>query len=149
MSTVKVIPLENLPRELEQIPERLREAAGQALSLEDFLELAKSLCPVETGALRSSIRAERHGPLTAVLVAGGGGFVNPRTGREVDYARHVHDGTSRQAPNPFLLQALHLGRFAFALQGRRTHHRPGRSHRPTPRFSGEDLEPQLHVGERE
>lgn len=114
MRVVKVLSLEDLPRELDHLPERLREAAGQTLSLEGFVELAKSLCPVETGALRASIRAEGRGPLTTVLVVGGGGFVNPRTGREVDYARYVHDGTSRRAPNPFLLQALHMGRLSFA-----------------------------------
>lgn len=114
MRAVKVLPLEDLPRELEHLPEKLREAADQALSLEGFVELAKGLCPIETGVLRASIRAERRGPLTTVLVAGGGGFVNPRTGREVDYARYIHDGTSRRAPNSFLLQALQMGRLAFA-----------------------------------
>ena len=114
MRVVKVVPLGNLPRELERLPEKMREAAEQALSLEDFVKTAKALCPVETGALRSSIRGERRGPLASALVAGGGGFLNPRTGREVDYARYVHDGTSRRAPNPFLLQALRMRALAFA-----------------------------------
>ncbi len=41
-----------------------------------------------------------------MLAAGGGGYVNPRTGREVDYAAAVHEGTGRTPPRPFLLQAV-------------------------------------------
>jgi len=40
------------------------------------------------------------------ILAGGGGVINPIHGREVDYARAVHDGTSRQAANPFLDRAI-------------------------------------------
>ena len=46
--------------------------------------------------------------------AGGGGYINPRTGHPVDYARHVHDGTSRMPTRPFLLQAVILERLRYA-----------------------------------
>jgi hypothetical protein len=59
-----------------------------------------------TGALRESIRVERPSQYTARLLAGGGGYTNPLTGRPVNYARYVHDGTSRMPPRPFLAHAL-------------------------------------------
>jgi HK97 gp10 family phage protein len=102
----KTLRLEDLEAELSLIPDALRDAADQALEAPTTLELARSFCPVNTGALRDSIRVERPGPLQARLVAGGGGYVNPLTGRDVDYARHVHDGTSRTPARPFMLQAV-------------------------------------------
>ena len=73
-------------------------------------EFAKAFCPVHTGALRDSIRVERPSPLRAKLVAGGGGYLNPLTSREVDYARHVHWGTSRTPARPFMLQGVMAAR---------------------------------------
>lgn len=63
--------------------------------------------PVDTGALRASIRIQRvketsnkyvvgrtmsHVEAIYMILAGGGGIINPRHKREVDYARAVHDG---------------------------------------------------------
>jgi hypothetical protein len=48
------------------------------------------------------------------LIAGGASYINPRTGLPVDYARHVHDGTSRMPPRPFLLQAMIQERLRYA-----------------------------------
>lgn len=65
--------------------------------------------PVDTGSLRKShriTRGTRSGRTTTVGVAVGGRVKNPKTGRLVDYAHFVHDGTSKQAPNPFLLKAV-------------------------------------------
>lgn len=106
MKVSKPVRLEDLGTELVNIPQSLREAADMCLQLPRMLVFAEAFCPVRTGALRDSIRVERPSMLSAKLVAGGGGHVNPLTGREVDYARHVHDGTSRNPGRPFLLQAV-------------------------------------------
>jgi hypothetical protein len=102
----KPVRLEDLGMELQLIPQALQEAAGLCLQLPRMVTYAKAFCPVQTGALRDSIRVDRPSHLAAKLVAGGGGYFNPLTGREVDYARHVHDGTSRTPARPFLLQAI-------------------------------------------
>jgi len=93
----KKVALNGLKLELEMLPNRVAEAASQTLSCDSMVATAKAFCPVKTGALRNSIRAERRGPYTTALVAGGG---------EVSYARAVHEGTSRTPPRPFLLQAV-------------------------------------------
>jgi len=65
-------------------------------------------CPVDTGALRASIRIQRgetepqgkfvvgrtadYASTSYYIAAGGGGVINPKHKREVDYAQAVHDG---------------------------------------------------------
>ncbi len=112
MKVSKPVRLVDLGMELQMIPQSLQEAADLCLQLPRMVAFAEAFCPVRTGALRDSIRVERPSLLTARLVAGGGGHVNPLTGREVDYARHVHDGTSRTPGRPFLLQAVLAERLA-------------------------------------
>lgn len=75
-------------------------------------------CPVETGALRASIRLQtgpNHKPYDVsrgeciselYITAGGGGVINPKHKREVDYAEAVHDGTLTTPSNPFLNRAM-------------------------------------------
>ena len=106
MKVSKTVRLEDLGTEIQLIPQTLQEAADLCLQLPRMLTFARAFCPVRTGALRDSVRVERPSLFTAKLVAGGGGHVNPLTGREVDYARHVHDGTSRTPARPFILQAV-------------------------------------------
>lgn len=60
--------------------------------------MAKQLCPVDTGRLRSSIRWQLDGAGTDQLTA----TISANT----NYARFVHDGTRYMAPRPFLVQAL-------------------------------------------
>jgi len=62
--------------------------------------------PVDTGALRASIRLQKGEPSgkfvvgrglenaesSYKIIAGGGGVINPKHRKEVDYARAVHDG---------------------------------------------------------
>jgi len=108
------IRLEDLGPELRMLPQRIGEAAQTTLQIPFMVAAAKSFCPVDTGALMDSIRAESRGPYEAALVAGGGGFINPRTGREVDYAIPVHEGTSRMPARPFFLQAVIQERERFA-----------------------------------
>ena len=103
--TVNVTP-EGLAQELEATPARLTVAASNALQLTRVYAQAKALCPVDTGALRDSIRVEHPDAYTATLIAGGAGYTNPVTGRPVDYARHVHNGTRWTPPRPFLTQAV-------------------------------------------
>jgi len=110
VKVTKRISLEDLGHELRLLPEKVSEATANVLRLPWFENTAKSLCPVDTSALLSSIRTEARGLHEVAIVAGGGGFTNPRTGRDVDYAREVHDGTSRMPPRPFLLQAVLLER---------------------------------------
>ncbi|NQT07895.1 hypothetical protein HQ586_02355 [Candidatus Bathyarchaeota archaeon] len=107
------VKLEDLAAELRMIPGRIEESAQLALQMPSMVAAAKAFCPVNTGALMTSIRAEAKVALSAALVAGGGGFINPRTGRPVDYARHVHDGTSHMPARPFLLQAVLSERLRF------------------------------------
>jgi len=71
---------------------------------------ALQLVPVDTGALRASIRIQKAKPTGQVferaatldivetgyyIVAGGNGVINPKHRKEVDYARAVHDGYFR------------------------------------------------------
>ena len=105
MRITKRVPLNELRLELEMLPRKVAEAADQALGCESMVVAAKAFCPVRTGALRNSIRAERRGPYSTALVAGGG---------EISYARIVHEGTSRMPPRPFLLQALKMEKLHFA-----------------------------------
>jgi hypothetical protein len=86
------------------------EAARNNLGLETMVAAAQAFCPVDSGALLGSIRAERVGPLESVLAAGGLQYINPRTMRPVLYAEYVHEGTSTTPAHPFLLQALLLER---------------------------------------
>ena len=114
MKVTRRIRLEDLGLEFELLPQRIGEAAALTLHEPWMLAAAQSFCPVDTGALLGSIRWELRGPHEAALIAGGLGYVNPRTGRPVDYARHVHDGTSRMPARPFLLQAVLQERLRYA-----------------------------------
>ena len=113
MRVTRRIRLKDLSLELMMVPQRIEAAAKATLWMPFMVTAAKAFCPVDTGALMASVRAEMRGGLSAALVAGGGGYVNPRTGRPVDYARHVHDGTSRVLARPFLLQAVLSERLRF------------------------------------
>ena len=114
MKVTRRIRLEDLGSELRMLPRKIGEATSVVLQMPWMEAAAKAFCPADTGALMGSIRAEMRGPHTMALVAGGGGHINPRTGRPVDYARHVHDGTSRMPPRPFLLQAVIQERLRYA-----------------------------------
>ena len=114
MRVTKRIRFEDLGLELRLLPQKISEAATLTLQMPWMVAAAKSFCPVDTSALMGSIRAERRGPYATALVAGGLQYINPRTLRPVDYARYVHDGTSRVPARPFLLQAVLAERSRFA-----------------------------------
>lgn len=81
---------------LEQAVGRVEGLAGQVVrkTAHDVQADAQTRAPVDTGALRSSIRAAPRGPLAAE--------VSP----SVNYSHYVEFGTSRMAPQPYLLPAL-------------------------------------------
>ncbi len=54
---------------------------------------ARELCPVDTGRLRDSIRVERDGNAA-------------RVSANTDYAAYVEFGTSKTAPQPYLIPAV-------------------------------------------
>ena len=86
--------------------EALREVARKVV------QDAKALCPVDTGSLRRSIRAEEYPPevnVYRIFVVAGGKIINPKTRRPVDYARWVEYG-GRNPPKPFLRPALEQNR---------------------------------------
>ena len=114
MKVSKRIRLEDLGLELRLLPQKIGEAATLIMQMPWMLAAAQSFCPVDTGALLGSVRWELRGLHEAALVAGGLGYINPRTGRPVDYARHVHDGTSRMPARPFLLMAVIQERLRYA-----------------------------------
>lgn len=114
MKVTRRLRLEDLGLELRLIPQKIAEASTLTLQMPWMLAAAQSFCPVDTGALLGSVRWELRGPLEAALIAGGMGYFNPRTGRPVDYARHVHDGTSRMPARPFLLMAVIQERLRYA-----------------------------------
>lgn len=77
----------------------LRAATGRGVqrAAEHVADLARQLTPVDTGALRASIRVEAGPSETSrAVVAGGSG---------VDYAVFVEYGTSRMAAQPFMTPA--------------------------------------------
>ena len=109
---IEIIGLKELEDKLSNLDVKLSKALDEALNeiAEKIRDDAKSFVPVDTGALRKSIRIEKKGKLQVSIVAGGGGVINPRTGREVDYAGYVEFGTSRMNPQPYMQPALEKNR---------------------------------------
>lgn len=80
-------------------------ARGVARAGGYIVDLARQLCPVDTGALRASIRLEPAQPELRMAVKAGGGAVT--------YAHYIEYGTSRSPAQPFLTpaaRAINVGR---------------------------------------
>ena len=109
---IEILGLTELEEKLSNLEEKLSRALDEALEeiAEKIRDDAKSLVPVDTGALKKSIRVEKKGELQVSVVAGDGGVINPKTGREVDYAGFVEFGTSRMSPQPYMQPALEKNR---------------------------------------
>ena len=109
---IEILGLTELEEKLSNLDVKLSRALDEALEeiAEKIRDDAKSLVPVDTGALKKSIRIEKKGKLQVSIVAGGGGVINPRTGREVDYAGFVEFGTSHMSPQPYMQPALEKNR---------------------------------------
>ena len=94
------------------IPQAFEASLQEALldTAEEGAKRAKELSPVDTGAMRESIRVERlakpRGNIYYTGIRAGGYIRNPKTGRFVDYASFVEYGTSRQRPQPFMRPAV-------------------------------------------
>ncbi len=103
------IPLDlmdpNLKEKLATLPEKMLDFAEEVLLEQAHLivGLAQVYAPVDTGALRDSVRVERGGQgqhFRTVSVRAGGYSVNSQTRRIVDYARVV------EGKQPFLKPAV-------------------------------------------
>lgn len=114
MRVSKRVRFEDLGMEFRLLPQKIGEAATLSLQMPWMEAAAKAFCPVETGTLMGTIRWVLRGAYEAALIAGGLQYINPKTGRPVDYARYVHEGTSKMAPRPFLLQAIIQQRLRYA-----------------------------------
>ena len=72
----------------KRLPDAIKDLnRGNARAI---LEASQPLVPVDTGALKRSGRVEKGKKTSSVLIYGGSGFTNPRTGRVIDYAGYVH-----------------------------------------------------------
>ena len=90
--------LYRLAHDLDRAADGLRDKAYEVVRDATFRtqQLGKANAPVLTGRLRRSIASSmRSGP----------DRVEGETGPNIHYDIHVHNGTSRQAPNPFMDRA--------------------------------------------
>jgi HK97 gp10 family phage protein len=73
-----------------------QRAAEKALlqTAADIVDIAKQLCPVDTGNLQSSLGAV---PVSSTVV---------QVGTAVEYGKYVEFGTSQQSAQPFLTPAV-------------------------------------------
>jgi len=93
--------------EISALPLKMLESSGEVLFniCSEIVALAKAYCPVDTGALQMSIRMqiiEKADSKIAFSVTAGENIINPKTGREVDYAVFV------EAKQPFMKPALDI-----------------------------------------
>ena len=111
-SGIKIVGMKNVKRNFNALVAGLDPLTASILKevANDVKEEAKELVPVDTGALRKSIRvtstAKVAGKITRVGVRAGGFEVNPKSGHLVNYAVYVEFGTSRQMHQPYLLPAV-------------------------------------------
>lgn len=87
-------------RGMDAIRRGLPDAIGRGTErgAQLIADLARQLVPVDTGALRDSIRVEPgDSPTSRKVIAGGGG---------VDYAAHVEYGTAHSPARPFMTPAV-------------------------------------------
>ncbi len=90
---------------LERLAERIENNAGGIVSAigERVMQSAKEACPVDTGALRDSIK---------MSVQGNRAVVSANT----DYAGYVEFGTSKMPARPYLVPALIMNADAVSVQ---------------------------------
>jgi len=108
---VRIEGVDQVKRNFDYLTRGIDPAAVRVLKAvaEDVKEEARELVPVDTGALRASIRlittAKVAGNITRVGVRAGGFVINPKTGKLVDYAIPIEFGWSKKAPQGFLIPA--------------------------------------------
>jgi len=109
---LRIDGVEKVKRNFNVLTQGMEPAAARVLKevAEEAKTEAKKLVPVDTGALRDSIRlivtAKTAGNITRVGIRAGGYEVNPKTGKLVNYAIPVEFGTHRQVPQPYLIPAV-------------------------------------------
>lgn len=93
----------SLQSRLPQIAAELRPRVSAAVkeAAERVAQDARQRAPVQTGALRDSIRAERTDAAQYTVIAGD---------KDAFYAPFVEFGTSRTAPRPFMVPAAEANR---------------------------------------
>ncbi len=112
MAEVEIIGADRLIARINAIAKSFDPVTEKALkeTTANIRDEAKRLCPVDTGSLQKSIRRTAYarvaGHVQQMGVRVGGYIINPKTGRLVDYARHVEYGTSRSQAQPFLRPAV-------------------------------------------
>jgi hypothetical protein len=74
------------------------------VSIAEGAEIARQLCPVDEGDLKSTVRIERVRARLWKLKAGG--IPGTATGKFVDYALYVEGGTIHQEAQPFIHPAM-------------------------------------------
>lgn len=136
MAEVKIIGADRLIARLVRMTKALDPAAVKSIRrvAELVRDYGKKICPVGTpestgipgyiggslqksGRVGSYARPAKH--VFSIRVTFGGYVTNPNTGRKVDYAKHVHEGTSKMPPRPFLLISImkHRKSLAKAIKG--------------------------------
>ena len=112
MTTIQLDLMDpNIKAKLANLPEKMLDYSFEVLMKQAELikGLAQVYCPVETGALRDSIRIERGGEglhWRQVRVRAGGYITNPKTGKLVDYAAYQEYGTKNSYGYFYLTRAV-------------------------------------------
>lgn len=90
--------LERLALDMDDMPNRVERQAERLVrdTTVNAQNLGRTFAPVRTGDLRASFGHD--------FVSRPGYFAG-ETGPDIDYDVFVHDGTSRQAPQPFMDRA--------------------------------------------
>lgn len=105
--------LERLKKRLLALPRAAKKAAREAVFEEAFqlANLQRRVVPVESGALRDSIRVEdgKHDLQAVVLAGGKTTTVAARSGQgKYDYANAVEFGNSESKAQPFFFPSYRL-----------------------------------------
>lgn len=93
------ISIEELQRKLKDISKDMLPVIEKAMkdAAMNVEGKAKENCPVITGTLRRSISSKAEVK---------GNEIKGIVGANTEYAEAVHEGTSRRAPKPFILDAI-------------------------------------------
>lgn len=104
----EVVGLDRMQRRLDEISMGSARALrlGCLHTAQRIERMAKILCPVRTGYLRSSIRSDVLGEDGAYASAGGSYRGMHGAMRDVDYAVYVNYGTKKMMARPFFTNAV-------------------------------------------
>ena len=89
--------MSNYKSNIPEFKDRLKQAELTALKRIGMFGQAESVlrCPVDSGRLRQSIQNQVNESENSVAI-----------GSNVSYAAYVHEGTSRQPPQPFIRKSI-------------------------------------------